>query len=366
MKKATIIWYSPSPSPYNSYLFHHLADLVEVQLKAVFHDSEAQGRPWSEDFLKGLNTYFLKKTFGIDFRFLISSILRKKQIIVIAGWDELMAFSLITLLALFNRKLILFSDRLNPKKRTGLKQRVRKLWLEWVFKRMKYFFITGNCGAKDLLKLKIPEKKIIPFPFATNTEYFKPKKKGENINSSMIFISSGRLLNSHKGYDVAVRAFAIIKNNTPDVKFKYLIAGDGPDRQNLQDLILALNLQDDIFMKGWTQFSELLNFYQSGDVFLHPSHFDPFPNAVMEAMACGLPVIGSDMAGSVIDRVIEGYNGFIHRAGDEADLASKIMNIIDLKYQDLMEMGINSRKTAMKWTVDYNINQVKSVLSHLN
>lgn len=367
MKETTIVWYSHSPSPYNSYLFKQIAEeFPSIKLETAYNHKLAPGRDWKEDFTKGLNAYFLKNTWGIDFPFLKRILLRKKQIMVIAGWDELMAFLLISINAFFNKKFILFSDRLNPKARIGLKQTIRKCWLNWVFKKMRFFFITGNCGTQDLIKMGILKEKVITFPFATDTDYFIPPERKRVKKLYYTFISSGRLLNSHKGYDIAINALALAKKKKPDFEFKYLIAGDGPDRTNLQDLIQRRGLEKEITLKGWTQFSDLLDFYHSGDIFLHPSRFDPFPNSVMEAMSCGLPVIGSDMAGSVLDRVLDGYNGYIHLAGDVEDLSNKILQVVNLDTNELQKMGENSRKTAMKWTVNYNLDQIRTVLNQLN
>ena len=80
---------------------------------------------------------------------------------------------------------------------------------------------------------------------------------------------------------------------------------------------------NEVKLLGWIDYRDLPSFYNSGHLFLHPSRFDPFPNAVLEAMSCGLPVLGSDQAGSVIERVIDNENGLIFQSEDVERSLSK-------------------------------------------
>ncbi len=97
------------------------------------------------------------------------------------------------------------------------------------------------------------------------------------------------------------------------------------------------------------------------DVFIHfvPS-LDPFPVAVLEAMAAGLPVIGSDMAGSVVERVKNGENGFVISSTDVEGLAESIIKFI-INPSLVENMGYAARQTAEEWPVERAEQVIKSI-----
>jgi UDP-glucose:(heptosyl)LPS alpha-1,3-glucosyltransferase len=98
----------------------------------------------------------------------------------------------------------------------------------------------------------------------------------------------------------------------------------------------------------------------NSDICLHPALFDPYPNAVMEAMACGLLVLGSDATGVVVDRIVDGINGFSHPAARVDILAEQIARA--LVSPDLIrEIGLNARRTAEEWPID----RAHQILSHV-
>jgi len=81
---------------------------------------------------------------------------------------------------------------------------------------------------------------------------------------------------------------------------------------------------------------------QNADLFVCPSLEDNLPNTVMEAMACGLPVIGTNVGG-IPDMVESGVNGYLVKPGDSASLACALQRMLD-KTTDLKQMGRRSRE----------------------
>lgn len=358
MKKIT--WCSPHPNHYHSYLLTNLSIMPDIEVEAVYFYKKMAKYPWKTEFVSKVRETYLNKALIVDWGFILKALGSRKQLFIIAGWNDPTMFILITLFSLFGRKFILYSDTPSLKKRTGINQKIRQAWLKWIYKKLWYFFVTGAPGLKALAALGVNTEKIINFPFATNNLFFVPKEGKKAIVEELIFISSGRLDNGHKGYDIAIKCFYQFKKDNPK-KFKYLIAGDGPDRNKIEELINALELNEEVKLLGWLEPDELLSFYHEGDIFLHPSYFDPFPNAVLEAMSCGLPVIGSDTAGSVLDRVKEGENGFIHKSGNTESLTEKLKLVFKLTEKEIIRLGQNARKTALDWPVEYNKSVIKKV-----
>ncbi|MCB0583152.1 MAG: glycosyltransferase family 4 protein [Phaeodactylibacter sp.] len=350
-----VLWCSPHPNHYNNYLFEHLAQLDGVQLELAFFQKIIPKYPWQSDLALHIPTSFLKKRLGIDWGFLKGLIfMNRPSILIVAGWNEPTMIILLTVYSLLGRPFILWSDTPSTERPPSLRNWLRGQWLSFIFHRACRFFVTGKPGVKAARQIGVPPEKIVNFPFATNTAFFRPPAEHEKHKNPIRFIASGRLDLAHKGYDIAVKALALCHKQRPDLDFHFSIAGTGPDEKILRELIRENQLDNRVELKGWLEPHQLLEFYHSGHALLHPSHFDPFPNAVLEAMACGLPVIGSDKAGSVADRIQEGKNGLIHPDGDIEALCRKIIHFLDFPPEERKRWGQVARATALKWDINYH------------
>ena len=109
-------------------------------------------------------------------------------------------------------------------------------------------------------------------------------------------------------------------------KLTITIYGEGILRNFLTKLISFLNLEDRIFLPGIA--TEVETVLTSADLFVFPSIYEGFPNALCEAMSCGLPVIASNCSGN-IDIVEEGVNGLLFNVADVDGLVSCIKKLLD-------------------------------------
>ncbi len=361
-QKIDFIWCSPHPNHYNSYMFEHLAQIEEIDFRAVYFKEKLVKYPWKTNFSGRLSVYYLSVFFGLDWKFIVNRIFNKRELLSIAGWNNPTMLIILIYFSITNRKFVLFSDTPETKTERSVKGYFRRKILNYVFKKTFKFLVTGSSGVKNSIALGVKRDKLINFPFATNINYYVPSQE-EGLTSKQIkFISSGRLDNAHKAYDLAIEAFCLLKTRHPEYSFQYRIAGTGPDQEQLQALIRERKMNNEVSLLGWFEPADLVSFYQSGDVFLHPSHVDPFPNAVLEAMACGLPIVGSDAAGSVVDRVIEGENGYIHQDHNIESLYGKLLLICEQTPEQRILMGGKSRETAEKWHVSYNTGVIQSIV----
>jgi glycosyltransferase involved in cell wall biosynthesis len=105
------------------------------------------------------------------------------------------------------------------------------------------------------------------------------------------FLAVGRLSPMHKGFDILINAFAkFAKSNS---EWTLDIVGDGPEKDNLLDLITAEELQDRIKIHPFT--NDIQSYYSAASVFILSSRWEGFPLVIMEALAHGLPIIASDI-----------------------------------------------------------------------
>ncbi len=145
------------------------------------------------------------------------------------------------------------------------------------------------------------------------------------ISSDVIY--AGRLLD-HKNVDLLVRAIALVKKSKPDISC--IIVGNGPERDHLQELIAELKLKDNVTLFNFVEDqSELHALMKASKTLVLPSIREGFSLTVIEANACGLPVITtSHEQNAARDLIIEGENGLLTQANHK-DLAKQILKILD-------------------------------------
>ncbi len=138
----------------------------------------------------------------------------------------------------------------------------------------------------------------------------------EQNKSKPKFITVGRLY-KEKGYDRILKALALLKFD-----FEYWILGDGSFKDPLTQLIDELGLSNKVTFTGLVK--NPFDYLKQSDVFLQGSHFEGFPNAILEATYCGLPVVAYDAPGGTQEILIEGFNGFLVKEDDYQEFANKI------------------------------------------
>ena len=149
-----------------------------------------------------------------------------------------------------------------------------------------------------------------------------------------------------KGQQLGIDCIAELKSRGIPVHLNVL--GEGPNRDLLQDQITHLNLQDSITLHGNVQFPE--HFLQKSSIYLHTAIYEPFGLVLIEAMACGLPIVCSDGKGNR-DLIQEGENGFMVWERNPKLLADKIELLF--KNEKLRkEMGEKARKFAQGFGIE--------------
>ncbi|MBI2340538.1 MAG: glycosyltransferase family 4 protein, partial [Deltaproteobacteria bacterium] len=158
-------------------------------------------------------------------------------------------------------------------------------------------------------------------------------------------LTAGRLT-AQKGIDTLLQSFCRLK---PSLKkpVQLWIVGDGPLRSSLEDLTADLGIRNDVFFLGWRDRETLKTFYSSADLFILPSLDEGMPNVVLEAMAMGLPIVATNVAGTR-ELVREGKNGYLVPPKNPealADILSQLISRDDL----LQEMSRQSRLLARQY-----------------
>jgi glycosyltransferase involved in cell wall biosynthesis len=196
------------------------------------------------------------------------------------------------------------------------------------------------------------KRPITVIPNGVNINKFKPLKNND-LRKKLGFGEKDKIvlcvarLAKEKSLDFLIKTFAKFTKNHPNVYF--VIAGEGPERENLRSLIKKLKIGNKIFLLGLVPYSEIPNIYNGADVFIFASQTETEGMIVPEALSSGLPVL------AVKDRVFEqfiesGKDGFLVEKDEE--VFNQHLDRL-LKDENLRErMGKNARKKAEQFSLD--------------
>lgn len=180
----------------------------------------------------------------------------------------------------------------------------------------------------------------------------KNNEKRQEFNHNFCFI--GRLV-KEKGVYELVEAFSIVRQKYPDIKL--LIAGDGPELNNIKSLIAELSLNNSIKLLGWLQKNDLENIYRECTFFVLPSYFEAFPMSVIEAMSYGCVVIASNVGG--ISTIIDGErNGVLIKPKNSSVLSNVMISILDnIKKQKIISR-VSAEDAINKFSIEESIDKI--------
>jgi GalNAc-alpha-(1->4)-GalNAc-alpha-(1->3)-diNAcBac-PP-undecaprenol alpha-1,4-N-acetyl-D-galactosaminyltransferase len=160
-----------------------------------------------------------------------------------------------------------------------------------------------------------------------------------------VILAVGRL-ESYKRFDLLMRAVSKLPENYSD--WELIIVGDGSARPDLIRLRETLGLQQKVKFLG--DIVDVTPYFRNASLFVLPSDFDGFPNALCEAMACGLPVIASDNIGAKAI-VRDGVDGLLFPVGDLDALIGSLKRLLSNE-QERQTFGQNARSVTTRFSVE--------------
>ena len=232
--------------------------------------------------------------------------------------------------------------------------KILKPVLRWTLRHSDAITVNSSFTLKQALRFAPPFIKnyIIPMGFDDSrihgaSEGFTPQKKA----NSVLFV--GRLID-WKGVDFLIQAIHIVKSQIPSVSLN--IVGDGPERQKFESLVKDLQLENNVRFMGKVTDAELNQAYLGSTLFVLPSTerkgfvMEGLGVVLLEAMASGVPVIGSN-TGGIPDIIKDGVNGLLVQPGDPKALADAIIRILnDQALADrFREAGIKTVSERFSW-----------------
>ena len=165
------------------------------------------------------------------------------------------------------------------------------------------------------------------------------------ILSAPCILAMGRLARQ-KGFDLLIRAFAQCAAACPE--WSLVILGEGSQRLELERLATALGVHDRVQMPGRTK--QPAQALRQASIFVLSSRYEGFPNALLEAMACGLPVISTDCPSGPTDIIEDGANGLLVPTENSDALAGAMQRLM-LSESERHALGNSALDVLRKYSI---------------
>jgi glycosyltransferase involved in cell wall biosynthesis len=222
-------------------------------------------------------------------------------------------------------------DAINFYFKDNVKKRLTWNFMVRFFCRYSDRIVVASEGIKEecITEYKADRKKVVTINNSVDAQSIGrfPVESIEGGSSPDHFvISTAGRLSAEKNIAVLLNAFALLRR---DLKAKLWIVGDGPERPHLESLAAGLNIMDDIVFWGFQE--NLYKFIKKSDIFVHTSLFEGFGNIILEAMACGVPVIATDCPFGPREIINNGENGILVPVSDEGALAKALKMVLENK-----------------------------------
>jgi len=355
MKKVAVL-----ASQAGSPIFGRLGKCPEIDLTVYYCSDISAGKPdfnynfgikidWGTSavvdhrhkFLKNFlpQNFSAKNNTWLNFGIIKEIAANKYDTLIIFGWNMPTAWLAFFTAMLYGIPFIIFGE--NPQNqeilKTGLLQKIKKLILRWLFKKTTAFLYIGEENRRFYLSYNIPEKKMFPFPWAVNNDYFmdihqktfvkRAAYRAElNIEKeAVVVIFVGSFIEKKRPMDL-LRAYKQLIISYPQTHL--IFVGDGKLKKVMEDYIKEHNLKN-VHLAGFKSHNEIGKYYAVSDIFALPSGMgETWGQVVNEAMCFSLPVTVSDLVGSAKDLVQTGENGYTFPCGDILKLSECLKSLI--------------------------------------
>ena len=208
--------------------------------------------------------------------------------------------------------------------------------------------LVGDCLAvqKKAVELGFPAERVVLFPWGVDLDRFSPGP-GDHVRTKLGWQDEFVLLSLRSwepiyGVDVIARAFVLAAQQ--EARLRLILLGSGSEEQRIRDILHQGGIEERVFFGGQVSNTDLPVYYRAADLYLSASYSDGSSVSLMEALACGRPVLVSDIAGNW--EWLENNNtGWLFKDGDEFALAEGILNACRNR-RLLEEFGKSARQVA--------------------
>lgn len=227
--------------------------------------------------------------------------------------------------------------------------------------------VASEYVYKEAISAGCPQERLVLLPNGVDVERFNPNLDGSFVrerlgvdNRPVVFTLRYHV--PKNGIEYLIRAAPRVLSEAPETMF--VIGSDGPLMDYHKGLAKNLGIEDHILFVGRIPRMDLPYYYAASDVFVIPSVIEAFGLVTVEAMACGKPVIGTNVGG-IPGIIIDRFNGFLVEPKNPENIAEKIILLLENpKLQK--KMGQSGRKIAEeKFDIKKRVRKILSMYKQL-
>ncbi len=255
------------------------------------------------------------------------------QVIVCGGYSYPASWEALLWARRHQVRFVLWSESTSQDARAG------RPWVEslkaYFVRHCERFVVPGKASFEYLRSLGSPEANIVTAPNAVDNSFFAAQAEDARAHAekfrarlqlpSRFILFAGRLV-AEKGVFDLLQAYAKLENGLRS-EVGLVFAGDGIAREELAQQAKRIS-PGMICFPGFAQREDLASLYALAETLVLPTHTDTWGLVVNEAMACGLPIIVSSVAGSSSDLVEDGWNGYVVPPRDPRKLSLAIDSLL--------------------------------------
>lgn len=354
-------------SPYRAHFFNSLASQDDSFVTYYLSKTE-KDRNWDlskipiehKHWIDRFGIYFMLKGFHIHINpVLVCKTLFSrniKNVILCVSYCDISIMALIFAkkMHLTKKRFFFWAEANYLTNGARNESRFKKKLRSWVFSGVDgAMIIPGHMSEITFEKWGVPVKNYIHLPNTINDASLKfDVQNRREQNDPPIFLIPIRIIESLKG---ALNFFEAIGEENIR-KAKFIVAGDGEDKDLYQEYIHTHNFQDNIELVGFCEAYRMCELYNTANVLLLPSFSDPSPLTLVEALFFHMPVLCSEHCGNHFEVVESGVNGYTFSPLDKADIKAKFETMMSRR-SEWRAMGENSAKRYV------DIFQTKKVVS---
>jgi glycosyltransferase involved in cell wall biosynthesis len=237
---------------------------------------------------------------------------------------------------------------------------IRKLLRKFILSKVNAIIVNGVSGKRYIESYGVPPEKIFLKPYTTNIVPFL-NFDIHKIGDVKRLLYVGQLI-ERKGILNFLKFFSKWMEKNHRLNVEFIVCGDGP----LKDQILNVTLPDNIklILKGGVAYSEIPSVFSQADIFVFPTLSDEWGLVVNEAMAAGLPVLGSSYSQAVEELVQDNMNGWTFFPDIPHSIEDGINKMMNSSPDLLYEFGQRGREKIKNYDTDYAVNSMKAAIDY--
>jgi glycosyltransferase involved in cell wall biosynthesis len=284
--------------------------------------------------------------------------------LLVIGWNY---HSHLQCLRYFHQRIPIYfrGDSVLLHERLGWRKLFRRVFLSWVYQHVDYALYVGSHNRSYFLRHGLRPDQLVFSPQAIDIARFEEpdalyaRQAQERKEALGIPADHVTVLFAGKMTRVKNPAFVLdLADACGELPVSFLLVGDGYLKEGL---MRRAEGKANVHFLSFQNQSMMPAVYRMGDVFIMPSLSETWGMGVNEAMACGKPVMASEMVGSAVDLVVEELTGIVYALGDSRKCVDYLRRV-SADRQLLEQMGANARRHIQSFSFSHIVDSVAFVM----